>query len=389
MADQSGPIMTLVNKTIIVTPEKPIYGGYCLARHQGKAVLIPHAIPGETVAAAIVEDKNDYCFGTITAIEKKSDSRIMPDCPHFTECGGCSYLHVSYEQELEFKKAVLSDCLERSARMAAGTIPPVDTVVSHRYHYRSHGTLKSNGGNPGFYRKGTNDLVSIRESGCLLLAEELNAWLQNSGTLPGDVRIAVDRAARVYSSIQDEAEIVETAGGLVFSRGINRFFQANRFLRERMQQAVAAAASLGSDESFLDIGCGVGFLSLPLAGSAGTGTGIDISRESIHWASYNARANGIANVAFRTMPSSRIHPGRLHSDVIVADPPRAGMDKKTRNTIIAMKPSRIVYASCNPSTFARDAGDFIAGGYSLDTLTFIDMFPCTHHIELVSRFVLR
>ncbi len=375
------------NKSITITLDKAVYGGYAIGRHGGKAIFVPYGIPGETVSVAITDDKKDYAFATIDHIVKGSERRIVPRCPHFTSCGGCSYLHLPYGDELSYKKNIVEDSLQRTAGFRADIIPAIDMVHDDRHHYRSHGTLKAEHGQPGFYRKGTKELVSISESGCLLLAQELNDWIQNGNYLPEDSRIAVNFNSRVITSFGKDTVVDDRVGHFRFSRDINRFFQANRLLRERMLDIVIRYAGIQNGEAYMDMDCGVGFFTLPLAAGSVSGTGIDVSEENIRWALYNSQLNGIDNVRFKAIASSRVHPGRHHPDLIVVDPPRAGIDKKTRRTIMAMGPRRIVYVSCNPSTFSRDARDFSSGGYSLDALTLIDMFPCTHHIELISRFV--
>lgn len=367
--------------------ERPLYGGYCLGRRNGKAVMVPYAIPGETVAATITEERTDYCFAAIASIIHEDPRRRVADCPHFTRCGGCSYLHVPYDRELEFKKTILEESLTRIAGLSRGDIPETAVIHDDRYGYRSHATIKAREGIPGFYRKGTNDFVPVGESGCLLLAAPLNAWMRDSVSIPEDCRIAVDSSFNVISSLQGDAVVVDTAANLVFARAISCFFQANRFLRDRMLETVRNYAGTGRNGTFLDIGCGVGFFSLALAGDSESGTGIDISGESIRWARHNAERNGVKNVRFMTMPSNRIHPARLQADVVVTDPPRAGLDKKTRKTILALGPSVLVYVSCNPATFSRDAKDLVNGGYALERLAMIDMFPGTHHIEVISRFI--
>jgi 23S rRNA (uracil1939-C5)-methyltransferase len=379
--------MKIPAETIQVTLEKPVYGGYSLGRHEGKAVLVPYGIPGETVSVAITLDKKDYCMASISDIIEKDAGRVVAGCPHFTRCGGCSYLNVSYERELQFKKMILEDSLKRTAGLSPGQLPGIEGVHAERCHYRSHGTLKARDGKPGFYRKGTNDFVPVGEHGCFLLSKELNAWLNKGKEFPDDCRVAVDSFSRVITSYQDDPVVRDTECGLRYSRGIGQFFQSNLFLRGRMLEIVKEYSGITGNEVFLDIGCGVGFFSLALAGLSRSGTGIDISGESIRWARYNARQNNVTNVDFRAIPSNRIQPDLLQADLVVADPPRAGIDKKTREMLLAMKPSRIVYVSCNPSTFARDSRDLISGGYSMDRITLIDMFPGTHHIEVISRFI--
>jgi 23S rRNA (uracil1939-C5)-methyltransferase len=381
--------MTLVNKTITIVLEKPLYGGFCLGRHEGKAVLVPYVVPGETIRARILEEKKDYCFGIVEEIVDGSGFRSRPACVHFESCGGCSYLHLPYEKELDYKKSILIDSLARNAGMDASQLPEIEVTAGDRFHYRSHASIKVEGSSQGFYRKGTNDLVSFHETGCLLLADELNDWIRRNEPPRSDYRIAVDSSNRVITSEDAHPVVTEKTGNLTFSRGINQFFQVNRFLRGAMQEIVANDAEIGDNESFLDIGCGVGFFTLYLAQLMKAGTGVDINRESILWAKRNADINMIHNAEFQHMPSARIHPARMRPDLIVIDPPRVGIDRKTRKTMLALSPDRMVYVSCNPSTFSRDAKEFIAGGYRIERLKLIDMFPCTHHIEVIARFARR
>jgi tRNA/tmRNA/rRNA uracil-C5-methylase (TrmA/RlmC/RlmD family) len=381
--------MTLLNRTITVVLEKPLYGGFCLGRYEGKAVMVPNAVPGETVRARIYEEKKDYDFGVIEEIVEGSEFRIRPKCVHFESCGGCSYLHLPYGKEQELKKSILGDSLARNADMTPAQLPEIEVKAGERFHYRSHASVKVRGPSQGFFRKGTNDLVPFHKTGCLILADEINDWIRQRDMPRGDYRIAVDSSNRVITSENPHTVVIEKTGVLTFSRGIDQFFQANRFLRGIMQEIVASYGDINGDESFLDIGCGVGFFTLHLAKRMREGTGIDISRESILYARRNAGINKIRNAEFQQLPSARIHPARMRPDLIVIDPPRAGIDRKTRKTLLAISPQKMVYVSCNPATFSRDAKEFIAGGYRMERLMLIDMFPCTHHIEVMARFTRR
>lgn len=373
--------------TIQVEIEKAVFGGMFLGRHEGKAILVPHAVPGETAAVRILSEKKDYCTGEIESIIAGSGDRITPACPLYARCGGCSYLHVPYDKELEFKTDVLMDSLGRIAGMGPGAVPRPDIMHDDRFHYRSHAALKARNGISGFFRRGTNDIVPVSGTGCLLLDEAINVRIR-SLEASSDYRAAVDCTGAVITSIDRGAVVREREAGLVFSRGIDQFFQANRLLRGPLLEKVVSLAGCDDTAEFLDIGCGVGFFTLPLARVSRHGHGIDISAESIRYARVNAAANGISNADFEACASSRIHPGRMAPGVIVMDPPRAGIDRHTRKTILAIRPRVIVYVSCSPPTFARDVKDLAAGGYTLETLALADMFPCTQHVEVIARLVL-
>ena len=374
--------------TIQVEIEKAVFGGLFLGRNEGKAVFVPHAVPGETATVRILSEKKDYCIGEIENVGSASVDRIMPACPLYYRCGGCSYLHVTYEKELEFKMSVLMDSLARIAGIGSDGLPGPDVIHDGRFHYRSHAAIKARGGISGFFRRGTNEMVPIAGTGCLLLDDSINDRVRSIDAPQADYRAAVDCSGRVMTSFDGDTVVQEREAGLTYSRGIDQFFQANRLLRGALLERVVALARRDETESFLDIGCGVGFFTLPIARVSKHGRGIDINAESIRYARMNARENGITNVDFEARRSSLIHPGRMEPGFIVMDPPRAGIDKHTRKTILAMRPPVIVYVSCNPSTFARDVRDFIAGGYRLETLSLADMFPCTQHVEVISRLAL-
>lgn len=381
--------MALANRIVSLTLERPIYGGDCIGWIEGKAVLVPFGMPGEKVVARVIEEKKDYC---LAVIEETSGggSRIAPACPNFGQCGGCSYQHMDYATEIEVKKMILLDSLRRIGRFSDDSLPAIEVHTGGRYRYRGHATFQVKNGDVGFYRKGSEDLVRLPPQGCAIAAEPINAHIalieRSKAVSKGTLRVALDDAGIVRDSAQKEAVVSNLVGGIEFTRAIGCFFQANRFLRERLMGIVVDWAGL-SKRDFIDIGCGVGFFSLALAARGGHGLGIDMDRESIQWARYNAAHNGISGVEFSAMPSSRLHPGRCRPPVVVADPPRAGLDRKTRGAIMAMRPEIVVYVSCSPPTFSRDARDFYSGGYLIDRIALVDMFPCTFHIETAARFV--
>jgi 23S rRNA (uracil1939-C5)-methyltransferase len=138
----------------------------------------------------------------------------------------------------------------------------------------------------------------------------------------------VDSEGLVATSLEGEALLTERELGITYRRGLSGFFQANRLLRSRMLETAGEYASLDGGDEFLDIACGVGFFSLYLGPSCRGGHGVDINRQSIEMAKRNAAENGIGNVTFRAMAASGINPGRHRCDVIIVDPPRAGLDKK-------------------------------------------------------------
>jgi len=365
------------------------FGGYGIARIDGKVVFVDYAVPEDILEVEIYSVKKNFSFARIQKIISPSPLRIQPLCGNFAVCGGCSYQNVSYETELNLKKEITVDLLKRIAGLSIEQVPDIDVISGERTGYRSHASVKVADGAAGFYKKESDSLVEFPPGGCALLCKELNDGIQElelSG-LPKDVRVSCDCHSSFHYSTDPEMihYINEFDFETHYRHDINGFYQANRFLRNSMIQRVIDYAAPCLEETFMDICCGCGFFSIPVARLTAKGFGYDSDGASVSNAIYNAGENGIRNLNFEVKSEAAIHPFRQSIDFIVVDPPRAGISKKGRRTINSINPERIVYISCDPSTFARDARDFISSGYRLEKVTMIDMFPCTKHIELITK----
>lgn len=377
------------NRDIIIKIDNIVYGGYGLGRINGKVIFVESAIPGDIVKITIKEDHKDYSTAIIENIIEPSPERIKPDCPVSHLCGGCSYLHVNYATELEYKRRIIKDQLKRVARMDED-LPEIETISEKRYGYRSHTRFNSDNNIKGFFKKGSNQIVEFPSKGCLLLSDEISGKIKDYKTksVKTEVKAASDYNGVIhFCENNSSAEIIEYEQGIYFHRDINGFFQANRYLRDKMIQAVINLPSIETKNTFLDICSGCGFFTLPLALRTDRGYGFDIDSGSISYAKKNAEINSIKNVSFYKLSESEIKPHLYKPDFIIIDPPRSGLSKKGRWTVNTINTGEIIYISCNPSTFARDLKDFLKNGYKLERLIFIDMFPCTYHIEIISHLI--
>ena len=367
---------------------KSVYGGFGLGFYDQKAVFVPFTLADELVKVEVTSEKKDHAFANIVEILEPSEKRIKPKCCNFELCGGCDYLHIDYDEELLIKQKILTDSLVRIAKIDNNNIPAIDIVFCKRYQYRSHASVKNNkDGKTGFYKKGTNELVAFPSNGCMLLSKALaEIFVQPYYSGHKEFKAAIGCDSKACFSFNENAVIKEIINGLSYNRDINCFFQVNLFLRSKMMEIVREYAALNKNDNFLDLGCGVGFFSLYLSKDADFGIGVDIDRKCIIWALKNREANKIENLEFIQSSASSLIPVSFSPGVIIADPPRAGLSKKARYVVSAIHPQKLVYVSCNPSTFSRDARDFIKAGYKLERLTLIDMFPSTCHIELISLF---
>jgi 23S rRNA (uracil1939-C5)-methyltransferase len=363
------------------------YGGYGVGRVDGKAVFVDYALPGDELDIEIYDDRKNFSFATCKEIIKPSDKRVNPPCPNFGICGGCTYQNLSYSDEIDFKKIILQDQLKRIALIA--DVPEINIITGERFHYRSHSSVKCNRDISGFYGKNSNNIIPFPESGCMLLSQNLIDGLNipEIKNMIQELKVAEDWKGTFFYDNDNQEMINEKTGDYYYKRDINSFFQSNKYLREQMLETVCSYSDLTEHDEFADICSGCGFFTIPLSKRALSGTGYDIDKKSIKSAQINASLNNSHNIKFFPLSESEINPVKLKVKTVVVDPPRAGLSKKGRRTINAINPEVIVYVSCNPSTFSRDIVDFFKNDYTLSDITLIDMFPCTHHIEVISRLV--
>ncbi len=379
-----------INTVTTVEIIKPLFGGMGLGRHNGKVLMVRGAYPGETVRARVTAGFRDYTICDIEEIVTASPARITPACENFGACGGCDHLDIRQEFERKIKSEILKETLIRITRLASGDIPEPELLESPRFGYRSIADVQFSGGSAGFFGRGTHRTVPFAGGGCPLLAEELREGIPALKGLSGRVRVACDHLGGFHVQ-GDGSSVREMENGLLYEREINSFFQVNRLIRSPLQDMAYRFSGARGSELMLEIGCGVGFFSLYFAQKSVRTLGIDISRKSVEWAIKNAAANGMGdvdglrNVKFRVCAAERFRYEGKKPDILLIDPPRSGLSAAARERAAALSAGTVVYISCNPATFSRDAARFIAAGYRLARLAIVEMFPGTHHIELMGR----
>jgi len=187
--------------------------------------------------------------------------------------------------------------------------------------------------------------------------------------------------------------IYDSIGDIRFAISARSFYQVNPVQTEVLYRKALEYAQLTGEESVVDAYCGIGTISLFLAQKAKKVYGVEIVEQAIEDAKQNAELNGIDNAEFEAGPAEVVipkwHKEGKKADVIVVDPPRKGCDEALLTTILAMKPKRVVYVSCNPGTLARDLRVLEDGGYRTVEVQPVDMFPQTSHVECVAQIVLK
>jgi 23S rRNA (uracil1939-C5)-methyltransferase len=370
--------------------EKMVYGGAGLARTDQGVIFVPRTAPGDVVEVEIFDRKKDYASARVTTIIEPSPDRQMPDCPNYESAGCCHWQHIQYERQLEIKEAVLRETLQRAGRIEWDG--PIKVIRSPENHYRLRATFRVRDRKVGFVRERGSTIVPIRE--CSSLVPELNAFIPEANNLLASFdeveEIHAVSGPAVAATFDGRSTGMENpriqVNGFVFDMHPDAFFQSNRFLLADFVNEVLS--HVGSAPKYvLELFCGSGFFSLPVAKRAVEVLGVESSRIAVREGRLNASLNSVENIEFvEREVDDALKGANVRPDLILLNPPRSGCGKQTAERIAELMAPRLVYVSCNPSTFAREAAVFVNRGYNLERITMIDQFPNTYHIEMVASF---
>jgi 23S rRNA (uracil1939-C5)-methyltransferase len=409
--------MTSQRETFDIQLEKFTYGGEALGRlPDNRAVFIPFGLPGETVRVRLTQEKKNFARGEIVEILESSPNRIDAKCKHFGECGGCHYQNLPYEKQLQAKTEILIDQLKRIGRIE---YPPVQKFVAspNPWNYRNHIQFSLNGdGKLGFQKSNSNQIVPIDE--CHLPETSINElWPQLEfepetnvervslrGGIDEDMMLVLESATSETPELEIEAGIsithvyegntVVIAGsdhimmnvlGRDFKVSASSFFQVNTTMAGKMVEHLLAQLPITEISTILDVYCGVGLFSAFLAPKCKTMIGIESSESACE--DFTVNLDEFDNVELYEGSAEYVIPHlEAKPDILLVDPPRAGLDKAVVDGILKLNPGLVAYVSCDPSTLSRDASRLIGGGYKLKEVKPFDLFPQTYHIESISIF---
>jgi 23S rRNA (uracil1939-C5)-methyltransferase len=408
---------------MVVTIEKVVYGGAGLARTEQGVVFVPKTAPGDVVEIEVAERRKDYSVGKLREVITPSSARKIPTCPNFDSVGCCHWDHINYPNQLEYKKQIIRESLTRLAKHSYDGDIPALSGPDHGYRMRANFHLQD--GLLGFVREGTTTVVPIRE--CTALSPELNAFIPAANALrvpaatvdvisngseiaatfhfaqddrhqpwerwrdalfgiPGVTALIFNTGARKLSYRKHEPQL--DVRGIQYQLSSDSFFQANRFLLDDFVAEVLTQTG-PSPMNVLELFSGSGFFSLPTAQISSQVIGIENNPAAVKLARQNAVRNHIGNIQFAASRVDAALAGAdLNPGVVILNPPRTGAGSKVAGQVAALKARRIVYISCNPTSFAPEMRLFGQSGYHLNHLTLIDQFPNTYHVELVARFEL-
>ncbi len=417
----------------LITIERMAYGPHGVAHLDGQVVFVRGVVPGEVVRATIDEDHGNYAYAHVDEVVIPSPHRRVPPCSYLPRCGGCPWQHLEYQKQLQAKQANLRDHLERIAKLPdPPLLPPVPSPLE--FGYRQRLSLRVEDREIGYYAAASHQLVAIER--CLLGVEILNdalhhvqglvrsltstvrrielaahpteprvvvamqvegtwlardhrlllRWLEQTPMIQGVV-LQSKRSRRVYKNPQTvlfpmtNLPLAVTAG--VFAQ-VNP--EANRILVDTVLRFLAPR----SHERVVDAYAGVGNFTFPLARETAEVLAIEADVVAAEDFRHNARRLRAENVhllrdtAERALRTLAARGERI--DALVLDPPRSGA-RESLSAILALRPQRIVYVSCNSSTLARDLA-VLSPRYQLERAQVIDLFPQTYHAETVAQLIL-
>ena len=425
--------------------ERMCYGGTGFGRLEGKACFVPFTAPGDRARIRVVREKRSFLEGELLELATASPLRVSPPCPLFGSCGGCNWQHLPYAEQLRQKGEIFGDSLRRLGRVESDCLLPV-APSENQYGYRSRIQLKlsrKGGGTAlGFFKGGSHEVVDA-PLGCAIADPLLNritaefraalprlpelaavsqidlaigdagesvAVLHLDGQYPAALSGALLAARAFFPSVSglflrkgaksridkvfgvDSLSYGIPAGFFPGSRpmtlrfGRGGFSQVNYPQNLRLIRTVFEMGALTGSERVLDLYCGNGNISVPIAPFVGRLTGVEGYAPSIDDAIANAAANGVGNATFQVSDAAlavrRLAARGERFDLVILDPPRAGAEAV--GEIARLEPKAIIYVSCDPPTLSRDLALLGERGYRVVGSQPVDMFPQTYHLESVT-----
>ncbi len=385
--------------------EKLDHKGRGIVRVNGIPIFVENALPGECVEVKVINEMKGYKEAVVTKYVKLSEDRVQPLCPYYTKCGGCDIMHLNYESQLKYKEGKIVEIL---SKYKINTI--VNSIIfDKQYGYRNKITLKVKD-NVGLYKKRSNDIVYLDK--CLLVNDEINDVIKRLNKIElnkvseivikeADNRVLMNITSKGTKQISVPVSgfyannrhidgykyLIKELDGFKYNISPLSFFQVNYTVMIKLYEKIKEYCSLTGQEKVLDLFCGSGTIGMYLAAEASEVVGVEINKNSLIDAKINVKNNNITNMKFILGDTDKVVKKiKGDFDIVIVDPPRAGLDKNTISWIIDKSIKKVVYVSCDPMTLGRDLS-ILSEHYNILGATPFDMFPNTHHVETVCVLV--
>ena len=429
--------------------------GMGVAKVEGCAVFVPNAVAGERCRIRIEKVGKTWAAGKITEILERSPHRINRVCPVAKLCGGCDFHHMDYEEEIRLKADRVLQALNRIGGENLEQLPILAAPDTTCYRNKAQYPVASKNGRAyaGFFKAGTHQVIENDRCGILppemdrikkIVIDYVNHYrisvydetahkglirhiYVRRGAVSGQILVCLavngrklphseDLARRLqavpgfttlvlsvntkkgnavlgdeFITLYGEGFIEDTLCGLSFRLSPRSFYQVNHHQAQRLYRAAIEQAGITREDTVLDLYCGVGTITLAMAGAAKKVIGVEVIEQAVEDARDNARRNGIDNAEFFCGDAGQaalaLEQKGIKADVAVVDPPRKGLNADTIEALARMQPRRIVYVSCDPATLARDVALLKERGYALKNAMAADLFPRCAHVESIVTLI--
>jgi 23S rRNA (uracil1939-C5)-methyltransferase len=422
--------------TVNLTIDRLSYGPAGVGRLNGKVVFVPDTVPGDEATVVLDKEKKNYTTGHLVALRRPSPQRRHPPCPYVSRCGGCPWQQVTYAEQLQAKQAAVREHLRRIAGIAD---PPLLPIIAspQEWHYRHRIRLHvADDRRLGFSQARSHELVEI--ASCSIAAEKITdylhvarAWLLSLRTPVRQVELLINELTDGVVLVGESEAKFHTADGaasanfltthpglaglalcgpgwrkawgataISFALGVEGmtltvspgvFTQVNLAGNRRLIAALLQLSGVQKEQRVIDLYCGAGNFSLPLARQAGALIGIEQNRAAVMDAQANAARAHLTNVRFicASAHAGLHHLLRAHTraDIVVLDPPRSGA-AEVLDDVPRLGAQKLVYVSCDPATLARDLRHLQRHGYQPQILQPLDLFPHSYHVETIAVCIL-
>jgi len=419
--------------------EKLVYGGDGLAHHEGQTVFVPLVLPGELVSIAPAERKKKFVRGRLERVVEAAPERVPAPCPYFGRCGGCHYQHIPYDAQIRYKTEILRETLGRIGRVRWDG--PIATHASPPFGYRNRTqwkirTAQDGSAAPsgiGYFEAGSTRLCAVDE--CAILSPRLGETLAKLRTLVAGKTLSAIDEIEAFADAADEKILLNlsserlsespesiasalraalpwvesilvqdrradkfdlfgpgylpyAAGGTDFRVGHLSFFQVNRFLIDALVEAVIGDSK---GRMALDLFAGVGLFTVALTKRFDRVIGVESNLAAAKDLEVNLQSSGGVSPTHRHATAEAfLSHWQERPDLVVLDPPRAGVEPETLTRLKKLAPWRINYLSCDPATLARDLAALVGGqdgpgSYEIRDINLFDIFPQTYHMEALVR----
>lgn len=395
--------MTSASQPARLRPERFVAGGEALAHDaEGRIVFVRGGVPGDDVEVETTEDKGDWSRAVVTRVREPAPARVEPPCPHRLEgCGGCDWQHVAVSSQLDAKAEIVRDALRRTARLPDAAVHIGSAVPADGYRT----TIRLIGDDLGraAYRQERSH-ATVSAAGCLIAHPNLVPLIDAVELTPGlELTLRTSAATGQFTARWDrqrgtvtglpasvatgpDAVLHEIVAGHRFRISAGSFFQSGPAAADLLVETVRSSApELDTAGLVVDLYAGVGLFAVAAAPHAAQVVTVETSRSAVADCRSNLRGRP---ARIEQGQAGRWRPDRgMDVDVVIADPARSGLGKPGVAAVAAATAPVVVLVSCDPVAMARDTALLARHGYRHGGTVVLDVFPHTHHVECVTRFV--